>query len=319
VQPQLPPQLQLPPHLKYATLGWRALAVLVDTFIVLIASSIVIAALMAAGVVDIGLTGASTLPEIFAASRTGPTWLLPVEYALVFAYFTLFELGRGTPGKRLCRLAVVTDDLARPSAGAVVVRNLVRLPEMYLLYLPSAVSCAASARRKRLGDFAAHTVVLRAAPAPAYAAPGRAAPGPAPVAPAPAPALGPPAGPPPLDEALAALKTAALAVSGAHATYLRFSEIELARPAPPDGAEAELSPDYAAAWYTLADAVIALQQAHAVAQQSAAREGITLVQACEEQGDLRYLFRRLEPYFTAASDEDVHEAFLRVARSDQRA
>ncbi|MFA4966500.1 MAG: hypothetical protein WC709_12825, partial [Thermoleophilia bacterium] len=128
---------------------------------------------------------------------------------------------------------------------------------------------------------------------------------------------------PALPEALAALKTAALAVRGAHHTYLRFSELELAReaaePGAPTGqaeAPAPYSAEYVAAWYTLADAVIAMQQAHGAAGAAAARAGATLHDACQQHADLAVLFRELEPYFTAASDEQVHDAYLRVARAD---
>jgi len=134
-------------------------------------------------------------------------------------------------------------------------------------------------------------------------------------------------------EALAGHKTAALAVRGAHLNYLRFSEIELAKDAggtagEPVGEPADLpvaqpdpeySPEYAAAWYTLADAVIAMQQAHAAAIAAATREGTTLQAVCADQPDLTYLFRELEPYFTAGSDEQVHDAYMRVARGETTA
>lgn len=312
-------------QVQYATLGWRAVAVIIDTLIVLVVSSIVIAVLMATGVLDLGLSQAATLEDIVNASRSAPGWLMPVEYALVFAYFTLFELFGTTPGKRAFRMTVLRDDGTRASPTAVVVRNLVRIPEMYLLYLPSAVSCLVSRRRKRLGDFAARTVVMRSARVPAAGrGPGARAAYPQPQA-APAAAAAAvttqPAGPASLDDALATLKTAALAMHGAHLNYLRFSEIELARtepdraPHPGDG-EAAFSPGYAAAWYTLADAVVALRQAHAVAQAAAAHAGLDLATACADQPDLVYLFHQLEPYFAAGSDEDVHEAYLRVARAE---
>ncbi len=143
---------------------------------------------------------------------------------------------------------------------------------------------------------------LRAPPAPSAAA----------SAASPEPSAAP-AGPPALDAAVADLRNAALVVLGAHHLYLRFSEEELVRGG---GETTELSEQYAAAWYSLADAVIALQQAHAVAQQSAARDGTTLEAACAGQAELQHLFRELEPYFSAGSDEDVHAAYLQVARGD---
>ena len=313
-------------HVQYATLGWRAAAVLIDTFIVLIASSIVLALLMAFGVLDIGFSRALTIDEIVAASRAAPGWLTLAEYGLVFIYFTLFELSGATPGKRIFRLTVLNEDGSRAGPGAVVIRNAVRIPEMYLLYIPSAISCLVNSRRKRLGDFAGRTVVVRRVTAAGGRRAGRVAAGararaarrrpPAAPSPPAAPvALGeaPAAGPPPLNEAVSQLRSAALALLGAHHLYLRFSELELARGG---GEQAQLSDEYAAAWYSLADAVLDLQHANAVAQQAAARDGTTLAAACAGQAELLHLFAELEPYFTAGSDEDVHEAYLRVARGE---
>src|SRR5665647_2361171 len=97
---------------------------------------------------------------------TAPGWLMPLEYGFIFLYFTLFELGGSTPGKRIFRLTVTMDDGTRPTSIAVVVRNLIRIPEMYLLYAPSAIACLASSKNKRLGDLAAKTVVVRRGAAP---------------------------------------------------------------------------------------------------------------------------------------------------------
>lgn len=335
-------------QVQYATLGWRAAAVLLDTLIVLIASSVVLAVLMAAGLVDLGVSTSATLNDIVSASRAAPVWLMPVEYSLVFLYFTLFELRGSTPGKRVLRLSVTAEDGQPPSAIAVVVRNLVRIPEMYLLYIPSAISCLISGKRKRLGDYAARTVVLRYPRPPAVHPAARPGPWPVPppapgAVPLPAPPPAPPAvpaGPPDLAAAVAALKTAALVVRGAHFNYLRFSELELARaeaapadaatpaqvadsggPAAPGTAEPapSYSPEYASSWYTLADAVIAMQHAHVEAEAAAARADTTLGAACADQPDLAHLFRELGPYFTAASDEEVHEAYLQVARGESLA
>ncbi len=113
---------------------------------------------------------------------------------------------------------------------------------------------------------------------------------------------------------------------GAHLNYLRFSEVELAKDAvesaaqpgdqPSEAPEPEYSPEYAAAWYTLADAVIAMQQAHAAAIAAATREGTTLQALGADQPDLTYLYRELEPYFTAGSDDQVHDAYMSVARGE---
>jgi uncharacterized RDD family membrane protein YckC len=329
-------------QMQYAGLGWRFAAVAVDTVLVLMASSIALAVLMVAGVVDLGVTQTATFDEILNASRVAPGWLMPAEYALFFAYFTLFELRGTTPGKRLFRLSVTGEDGTPPSPRAVVVRNIVRIPEMYLLYLPSGISCLANSKNKRLGDLAAKTVVVRRSAAPVgvaasgsvRSAPGRARAFATPAPSSPSVSVPAAAAAPGASEALAGLKTAALAVRGAHLNYLRFAEVELAKesvgtagsPADEAGAEPaaeaeppEYSPEYAAAWYTLADAVIAMQQAHASAIAAATREGTTLPAVCADQPDLTYLFRELEPYFTAGSDDEVHDAYMSVARGETTA
>ncbi len=305
---------------EYATLGHRAAAVIVDTLIVLVVSSIALAIAAAAGWIDLGFAHAATLNDILRASRTAPGWLMPLEYGLIFVYFTLFELRGATPGKRLFRLSVAGDDGARPRALAVVVRNLVRIPEMYFLYIPSSVSVLVSRTNKRLGDYAGKTIVLRHDVAP-RAGGAQLTPPPAGTA-AFATAAPPPE--PSLDDALAALKTAALAVRGAHHNYLRLSEIELAKaetPAAgadlPAGAEEHAySPEYVAAWHTLTGAVLVMQRALAQAALAAARAGTTLRDLGDLEPDLAYLFRELEPYFEAGSDEEVHAAYLKVARGD---
>ena len=102
----------------------------------------------------------------------------------------LFELLRGaTPGQDGAGHARDwRDDGRTPPAGAIVLRNLVRIPEVVFYYIPAGISCLASAKNQRLGDLAAHTVVAaprqrrscRAAPASGGGAPLAAPPSPAP-------------------------------------------------------------------------------------------------------------------------------------------
>jgi hypothetical protein len=44
--------------------------------------------------------------------------------------------------------------------------------------------------------------------------------------------------------------------------------------------------------------------------------GTSIPEQAADQPDLTYLFGELEPYFAAGSDEEVHEAYLRVARGE---
>jgi hypothetical protein len=139
-------------------------------------------------------------------------------------------------------------------------------------------------------------------------------------APPPAPVAGwsaPPAtsaAAPSLEDALGALKTAALAARGAHLNYLRFSERELAAASESD-ATGGYSEEYVSAWFTLADAVASLREARAAATAAAGAAGMTLDLACASRPDLAHLLGELQPYAAAESDEDIHAAFLAVARA----
>ena len=321
----------------YASLGWRVAAIAVDTVVLFFLLVVIFAVLAAAGTLDLKDPAYSGGIDL---QRTAPVWMYFVTYGLIFVYYTLFEaLTAASVGKLVFRMRVTMDDGTKPSGLAVVLRNLIRLPEVLFWYIPSGISCLANPRNKRLGDLAARTVVVRQGTAavvpagsrqtgswpgggsvPAPPGAGPAGPGWAPAPPAPLAAHPAAMADPGAAAALAALKTAALAVRGAHLNYLRFSEVELAKEAGAsaavegDEAEPEYSPEYAAAWYTLADAVIAMQQTHASAIAAATREGTTLAAVCADQPDVTYLFRELEPYFTAGSDDQVHDAYMQVAR-----
>ena len=291
---------------RYASLGLRVAALLVDMLIVLLTSSVVLAVLSVAGMVDLGIRNGASLSDIYNSSLAAPIWLTPLEYGIVFLYFTLFELGGATPGKRVFRLTVASDDGTRATSTAIVVRNVIRIPEMYLLYVPSAIACLASKENKRLGDLAARTMVVRRGAAPAASPASHVPPSPLP----------PPSTAPDLTASVAAFKTAALAVAGAHRAYLHFSELELAAAEDHADEARPYAPGYIAAWYTLTDTVIGARKALAAAEAAAASAGTTLRDACADQPDLERLSREFGPYFSSESDEQIHDAYMSVARGE---
>ena len=331
-------QVTVQEQVEYASLGWRFAAVLVDTVVLfgllIIAMMVYILVLAAQGRID---------PQDPAAVQAlsqelGVSDLMAnvVVFGALFVYYAVLEgIFGASVGKLVFRMRVVMADGSKPTGGAVIVRNLVRIPEAWLLYVPAGISCLASGRRQRLGDHAARTIVVRRRLAVTGAAAG------APVQPASAPPVsGQPAAPaappggawvaapaapavpaittaPSLDEALANLKTTALAARGAHLNYLRFSERELAGGTTDPAAG--YSEEYVSAWFTLADAVGALRAAWGAATTAAGVAGRTLAEAGAGQADLAHLLRELEPYASAETDEQIHAAFLAVARGEASA
>jgi uncharacterized RDD family membrane protein YckC len=122
-----------------------------------------------AGTVDLVLQIALVLVLVLVASAGGSGGVLRIvlvlgSFAIWFFYPVAFELlaaGR-TPGKRFTHLRVIRDSGAPIDLAASAIRNLMRvLDGPLLLYLPSLISVAVTARNQRPGDLAAGTVVIR--------------------------------------------------------------------------------------------------------------------------------------------------------------
>jgi len=145
---------------ELAGLGSRFLALMVDMF----AQAVIAVAFL------FGFALASPALQRLApvASKNLYGWaiafLILVLFLIFFGWFIIFEAwwsGR-TPGKRALGLRVVRDGGFPLDVGAAIIRNLVRIGELILgFYAISAVSALISKENKRLGDFAAGTLVVR--------------------------------------------------------------------------------------------------------------------------------------------------------------
>lgn len=81
----------------------------------------------------------------------------------VLLYFTLLEgyLGQ-TVGKMLLGIKVIREDNGEvPGLGTAALRTVMRLIDGLFGYLVGFIVVMASAKRQRLGDMAAHTLVVR--------------------------------------------------------------------------------------------------------------------------------------------------------------
>jgi len=76
-------------------------------------------------------------------------------------YFIYFEYKRGaTPGKKVMGLRVISLSQSRLSLSQAVFRDLFRYIDVGLLALPGLISMLVTAKKQRLGDLAAATLVV---------------------------------------------------------------------------------------------------------------------------------------------------------------
>jgi uncharacterized RDD family membrane protein YckC len=126
--------------------------------------------------IDTGIQWLIIIALVIAYSQTGlgnltGQWMLLIlTFCIDWFYHVISELfGRGqSPGKRIMGIRVVRGDGAPVSPGASFLRNLLRFADTFLyLYHIALVSMAASPGFRRLGDWAADTLVVYTSQAPA--------------------------------------------------------------------------------------------------------------------------------------------------------
>lgn len=149
---------------RLAGLGSRFLAVAVDQAIQFALLTLLVVGTIAAA---LKFTSVSTAHLSAIAERSQAlaiALIIVVLFTIFFAYFIVFETvwNGQTPGKRALGIRVVRDGGYPIDFTSALVRNVIRVGEFALgYYLLSAVSTLLSSENKRLGDFAAGTIVVR--------------------------------------------------------------------------------------------------------------------------------------------------------------
>jgi uncharacterized RDD family membrane protein YckC len=140
--------------LEIAGAGSRSFAFLIDWHIRVLAALawLLIALIFLKGLVN----GMRALAYI----ELWPALAIYLLYHPVLEMFT-----RGTPGKRMAGVRIVTRQGGTPSVGALLVRNLFRLIDCLPgLYLVGLLTCLFSEHRVRIGDMAAGTLLVLSDP-----------------------------------------------------------------------------------------------------------------------------------------------------------
>jgi uncharacterized RDD family membrane protein YckC len=148
-------RLVQPGELRRAGLPRRFVAVVLDAIIVLFPLQIIIGLMYGGGYVKRG--DGQTVAGVDVTGMAA--WMVLVVF---LAYYALGEaLTGGTLGKGIMKIRVVGERGEHLSVGAAIVRNLLRPVDALFFYLVGAVFALASPLGQRLGDRAAHTVVVR--------------------------------------------------------------------------------------------------------------------------------------------------------------
>lgn len=138
-----------------AGVALRFVAVLLDTVLVLFPLSLVVGLLSGGGYAVSGDGHANAGVDVSGSA----VWLL---LALFLAYYVVFEAMTGaTLGKHMVGIRVVGEDGRHPSLAAATGRNVLRAVDGLFFYLVGGLFALTSPRCQRLGDRAAHTLVVR--------------------------------------------------------------------------------------------------------------------------------------------------------------
>lgn len=127
--------------------GRRAVAVIIDSILLFIVGYAIAA-----------MTGGTTSAGFHIEGVPFFIWLV-----LSLGYYIVMEATSGaTLGKKTMGIKVVKQDGGAIDWQAAIVRNLLRLVDGLFFYLVGAIVVWVSKSRQRLGDMAAHTLVVKA-------------------------------------------------------------------------------------------------------------------------------------------------------------
>ena len=155
-----PEQVDL--RFQVAGLGSRFVAILLDHLIQFAFYLLLIIVLLVVFAGSRTATSAAS-EQLDTAGKWFVAAFIFANFCIVWGYFSLFEaFWRGqTPGKRVMRLRVIKDTGRQITFFEALARNLLRTID-YLpsLYLVGVITMLCNKRNKRLGDFAAGTIVV---------------------------------------------------------------------------------------------------------------------------------------------------------------
>ena len=149
---------------ELAGLGSRCLAVCIDLTIQIVVLALILYGIYYASI-HLPVNHARVSPADDDFGRSAAIGLIIfILFTVFYGYHILFEaLWNGqTPGKKMLGIRVVRDGGFPLDFGGAFLRNIVRIGEQLIgFYLIAAISSLLSPENKRVGDYAAGTIVVR--------------------------------------------------------------------------------------------------------------------------------------------------------------
>ena len=165
------------PPLRYQSVGIRFAATVIDVLVLSIISWFfiaiaigsafsTIAPIQNASQGNINATVAqinASVQQVSGALTAGLTTAAVITIIIWFLYYTILEGRYGqTLGKYFCKIKVVKEDTGvQITYGEAAIRTILRIIDAIFYYLIGALLIWTSAKRQRLGDRLAHTVVVQ--------------------------------------------------------------------------------------------------------------------------------------------------------------
>ncbi len=146
---------------SYQGVAIRFVALLIDVIILAIITAVITLPLQMPVISIADIT--STTPTVIATPNPF-AWLGGLmSLFIIFAYFVLMEGAYGqTVGKMAVKIKVTREDGSKIDYADAAVRNVLRIIDGIVAYLIGALLIWSSDEKQRLGDRAAHTVVVKA-------------------------------------------------------------------------------------------------------------------------------------------------------------
>ena len=149
-----------------AGIGSRFIGALVDTFLIamlLLLANLLVAVMLGYAAEGGGFSGDFEADPGWIAGLVIALYAL-LNFVIIWGYYIFFELGwhGQTPGKRLAGTRVVRLDGSGAGFLEIAIRNLVRIVDFLpFAYAVGFVTMFLNRNARRLGDFAAGTLVIR--------------------------------------------------------------------------------------------------------------------------------------------------------------